>query len=103
MVVGIVAGYEDMPLLSYVSAGLAGVAALKEPLENLFITDFTSKKRRRYMDRCDLFNHCLYDMFLWKRMRTMRFRQRRLRNIKRLSIKWNKHNQKLSKSKDEMR
>ena len=64
MAVGIVAGIQDLPFLSFVSAGLAGVAALKEPFEKLFITDFTSRRRRRYRNRCRLIKDCLDAMYL---------------------------------------
>ena len=63
-VMSVVAGINVSPLYSYIAAGLAAVGALKEPLEKLFITDCTTKKRIKYMNKCNIIRDGLSDMYL---------------------------------------
>ena len=63
-VMGIVAGVNESPTLSYVAAGLAAFGALKEQLAKLFITDFSTKKRIKYMEKCRVIKECLDGMYL---------------------------------------
>ena len=62
--VGIVAGVQMSPALSFTAAGLAAFGALKEPLAKMFITEFTTKKRLKYMNVCKVIKECLDGMFL---------------------------------------
>ena len=52
------------PALSFTAAGLAAFGALKEPLAKMFITEFTTKKRLKYMNVCKVIKECLDGMFL---------------------------------------
>ena len=62
--VGIVAGIKMSPALSFTAAGLAAFGALKEPLAKLFITEFTTKKRVKFMNICKVIKECLDAMYL---------------------------------------
>ena len=62
--VGIVAGIQMSPALSFTAAGLAAFGALKEPLAKLFITEFTTKKRVKFMNICKVIKECLDAMYL---------------------------------------
>ncbi len=63
-IVSTVAGASMTPTLSYVAAGLTAVGALKDPLEKLFIDEFTTKKRRMYKDICRIRRVYLDRMFI---------------------------------------
>ena len=63
-IMGVVAGVQMNPILSYIAAGLAAFGALKEPLAKLFIKEFTTKKRVKYMNKCKVIKECLDAMFL---------------------------------------
>ena len=63
-VMGIVAGVQTSQTLSFIAAGLAAFGALKEPLAKLFITEFTTKKRMKYMNVCKVIKECLDGMYL---------------------------------------
>ena len=63
-VMGIVAGVQTSQTMSFISAGLAAFGALKEPLAKLFITEFTTKKRMKYMNVCKVIKECLDGMYL---------------------------------------
>ena len=63
-IIGIVAGVEESPTLSFIAGGLAAFSALKEPLSKLLITDFTTKKRAKYMKVCKVIKECQDKMYL---------------------------------------
>ena len=60
--VSVIAGITASPGLSYAAAILAAFGALKKPLEKLLITDLTTKKRIKYMDKCRIIRECLEEV-----------------------------------------
>ena len=64
-VVSTVAGATAIPTLSFVAAGLAAIGSLQEPLEKLFITEFTTRKRKKYQDKCRIRRKYLDRMFIY--------------------------------------
>lgn len=62
-VVSVIAGIQVSPSLSYVAAGLAAFGALKDPLWNLLITDITTKRRTKEMEKCRIMRRGLYEMY----------------------------------------
>ena len=63
-VIGVIAGVEESPTLSFIAGGLASFSALKEPLSKLLIKEFTTKKRLKFLNVCKVIRDCMNEMYL---------------------------------------